>query len=115
MDIQTDYLGYGFSALVGLGGVIGYLKAGSIPSLAAGLGFGALIAVAAWQTSHDPRDVRMMLGASGFLAVLMGYRAYRTGKVMPAGLVCAASTFMLLRSLNRWAFPPEVAKVAHPR
>ncbi|XP_038247510.1 transmembrane protein 14C-like [Dermochelys coriacea] len=37
-----DWIGFGYAALVTSGGIIGYAKAGSVPSLAAGLLFGSL-------------------------------------------------------------------------
>ena len=49
--MPTDYLGYGFGALVAAGGAMGYVKKRSIPSLVAGLSFGALAAFGAYHVS----------------------------------------------------------------
>uniref|UniRef100_A0A915JHD1 Uncharacterized protein n=1 Tax=Romanomermis culicivorax TaxID=13658 RepID=A0A915JHD1_ROMCU len=57
----------------------------SVPSLIAGLAFGVILAA----------------GGSGLLAVVMGYRFYNTYKIMPAGMVCALSLMMLIRSLYK--------------
>ncbi|CAH3148982.1 unnamed protein product [Porites evermanni] len=88
---SPDLLSYGFSVIVALGGVIGYMKAGSIPSLAAGLTFGGISAAAAHQTSAHPRNLWVMLVTSLVLSGVMGTRFMKTGKFMPAGLVAGLS------------------------
>uniref|UniRef100_A0A670I6K2 Transmembrane protein 14C n=1 Tax=Podarcis muralis TaxID=64176 RepID=A0A670I6K2_PODMU len=89
--MSTDWLGYGYAALVASGGVIGYAKAGSVPSLAAGLLFGGLAGVGAYQQSQDPKNVWLSLIASGTLTGVMGMRFYNSRKFMPAGLIAGAS------------------------
>uniref|UniRef100_A0A670I6G2 Transmembrane protein 14C n=1 Tax=Podarcis muralis TaxID=64176 RepID=A0A670I6G2_PODMU len=88
--MSTDWLGYGYAALVASGGVIGYAKAGSVPSLAAGLLFGGLAGVGAYQQSQDPKNVWLSLIASGTLTGVMGMRFYNSRKFMPAGLIAGA-------------------------
>lgn len=76
---------------------MGYMKAGSATSLAAGLLFGLLAAVGAYLASQNPRNVWLSLGTSGTLAVVMGLRFLKSGKFMPAGFMTLASALMLLR------------------
>uniref|UniRef100_A0A8C5WZN5 Transmembrane protein 14C n=1 Tax=Laticauda laticaudata TaxID=8630 RepID=A0A8C5WZN5_LATLA len=69
----VDWIGYGYTTLVASGGVAGYVKVSSVPSLAAGLLCGRLA------------------GLGGTLTVLMGMRYYNSRKFMPAGLMAGVS------------------------
>nr|XP_037852361.1 transmembrane protein 14C-like isoform X2 [Chlorocebus sabaeus]XP_037852362.1 transmembrane protein 14C-like isoform X2 [Chlorocebus sabaeus] len=62
--VPLHWFGFGYAALVASGGIIGYVKAGSVPSLAAGLLFGSLAGLGAYQLSQDPRNVWVFLGMS---------------------------------------------------
>ncbi|XP_053198421.1 transmembrane protein 14C [Scomber japonicus] len=93
--MSVDWVGYGYAALVASGGVMGYVKAGSVPSLAAGLLFGGLAGFGAYQVSNDPNNIWVSLGTSGSLAAVMGKRFYGSRKFMPAGLVAGASLLMI--------------------
>ncbi|KAK6491874.1 transmembrane protein 14C-like [Huso huso] len=95
--MSVEWIGYGYAALVASGGIIGYVKAGSVPSLAAGLLFGSLAGLGAYQMSQDPKNVWISLVASGTLTGVMGMRFFNTGKFMPAGLIAGASLLMLGR------------------
>ncbi|PNJ71120.1 TMEM14B isoform 17, partial [Pongo abelii] len=44
------------------GGIVGYVKTGRVPSLAAGLLFGSLAGLGAYQLYQDPRNVWGFLG-----------------------------------------------------
>ncbi|XP_023613156.1 transmembrane protein 14C isoform X1 [Myotis lucifugus] len=89
--VPLHWIGFGYAALVASGGIIGYAKAGSVPSLAAGLLFGGLAGLGAYQLSQDPRNIWVFLVTSGTLAGIMGMRFYHSGKFMPAGLIAGAS------------------------
>ncbi|XP_071402879.1 transmembrane protein 14C isoform X2 [Centroberyx affinis] len=93
--MSVDWVGYGYAALVASGGVMGYVKAGSVPSLAAGLLFGGLAGLGAYQISNDPKNIWVSLATSGALTGVMGKRFYGSRKFMPAGLVAGASLLML--------------------
>uniref|UniRef100_A0A4W5KMZ7 Transmembrane protein 14C n=1 Tax=Hucho hucho TaxID=62062 RepID=A0A4W5KMZ7_9TELE len=95
--IVTDWVGYGYAALIASGGVMGYVKVYycSVPSLAAGLLFGSLAGVGAYQISEDPKNIWVSLVTSGSLAGVMGKRFYGSRKMMPAGMMAAASPFMV--------------------
>jgi len=94
---MVDYLGYAYAAVVALGGIMGYLKAGSVMSLGAGLTFGSLAAFGARQVSVDPSRYHVLLVVSTMLATLMGYRFANSGKFMPAGLVASLSVATVIR------------------
>ncbi|XP_035416160.1 transmembrane protein 14C-like [Anser cygnoides] len=91
-----DWLGLGYAALVASGGIIGYARAGSVPSLAAGLLFGGLAGLGAYQQSQDPKNIWLSLVASGTLSAVMGMRFYNSRKAMP-GLIAGASILMVGR------------------
>ncbi|XP_078395285.1 transmembrane protein 14C-like [Cetorhinus maximus] len=95
--MAVDWLGFGYAALVASGGLLGYVKAGSVPSLAAGLFFGSAAGFGAYQITRDPKNVWLSLIASGTLTGVMGMRFYNSRKFMPAGLVAGASILMLGR------------------
>ncbi|XP_017933195.1 transmembrane protein 14C isoform X1 [Manacus vitellinus] len=59
--MAVDWFGFGYAALVTSGGLIGYVKAGSVPSLAAGLFFGGLAGLGAYQLSQNPNNIWLSL------------------------------------------------------
>lgn len=75
------------------------LISASIPSLGAGVAFGALLGYGAHLNSQDPPRPLLQLGTSLFLAGLMGARWNRSGKMMPAGMVCLLSMAALVKNL----------------
>ncbi|KAK2815055.1 hypothetical protein Q7C36_023321 [Tachysurus vachellii] len=95
--MAVDWVGYGYAALVASGGVMGYVKAGSVPSLAAGLLFGGLAGFGAYNISQNSQNIWVSLATSGTLATLMGKRFYNSRKIMPAGIVAGASILMLAK------------------
>ncbi|XP_047423706.1 transmembrane protein 14C isoform X2 [Mugil cephalus] len=95
--MSVDWVGYGYATLVASGGVVGYVKAGSVPSLAAGLLFGGLAGFGAYQISNDPHNVWVSLATSGALSGIMGKRFYASRKFMPAGLMAGASILMVAK------------------
>lgn len=97
IDMPFDVISAGFAALVATGGIIGYAKAGSIPSLAAGLTFGGILGVGAYLTSVNPNNYYLTAATSAVLTGMMGYRFYNSGKFMPAGLIAILGAGMLAR------------------
>ncbi|XP_053293653.1 transmembrane protein 14C [Pleuronectes platessa] len=83
--MALDWIGFSYAVLVSVGEVIGFVKAGSVPSLAAGLLFGLLAAVGAYLTSQNPKNVWLLLGTSGTLTVVMGLRLINSGEVHASG------------------------------
>jgi len=97
IEMPFDVVSAAYAALVATGGVIGYLKAGSIPSLAAGLSFGSVLGIGAYLTSVNPDNYYLTFGTSAVLGSLMGYRFVNSGKFMPAGLIAILSLGMVIR------------------
>ncbi|NWW18682.1 TM14C protein, partial [Falcunculus frontatus] len=105
--MAVDWLGFGYAALVASGGIIGYAKAGSVPSLAAGLFFGGLAGLGAYQVSKDPSNVWVSLITSGALTAVMGTRFYNSRKFMPAGLIAGVSLLMVGRLALKMLEKPQ--------
>jgi len=86
-----------YALLLAVGGLIGYLKAGSRPSLIAGM-VSALAALAALGLSAGNNRLGVSLGMllSIALFLLFGYRyAVKTRKFMPSGLLAVVSLVVL--------------------
>ncbi|GAB4843882.1 Protein FATTY ACID EXPORT 7 [Ancistrocladus abbreviatus] len=96
MDMSTSQkLTLGYAALVGVGGVMGYLKRGSTMSLVAGgLSASALSYVYTELPKRPTFASTLGLGVSAALLGAMGYRFQKTGKIFPAGVVCLLSLGM---------------------
>ncbi|XP_061934954.1 transmembrane protein 14C isoform X1 [Apis cerana] len=99
--MPVDVLGYMYAATVAAGGIMGYVKAQSIPSLGAGLIFGSVLGYGAYQTSQDPTNIGLSIAATSVLGGLMGYRYYNSGKLMPAGLIAIFSCIALIKTIVR--------------
>ncbi|XP_054274926.1 transmembrane protein 14C-like [Macrosteles quadrilineatus] len=95
--MAIDYISFAYAASVAAGGIIGYVKAGSIPSLGAGLLFGSVLGFGAYQTSQNPNNYYTLLGTSTVLGGVMGARFYNSGRFMPAGLITVLSVMMICR------------------
>jgi uncharacterized membrane protein (UPF0136 family) len=86
-----------YAALLAVGGVVGFLKAGSRASLIAGL-LSAATAVAALVVSASNKSLGIALGLTLSIAlfVLFGYRyAVKTRRFMPSGLLAVVSLVVL--------------------
>ncbi|XP_069769445.1 transmembrane protein 14C-like isoform X4 [Narcine bancroftii] len=105
--MAVDWWGFGYAALVASGGVLGYVKAGSVPSLAAGLLFGSAAGIGAYQITQNPQNIWLSLIVSGALTGIMGMRFYNSRKFMPAGLVAGLSILMLGRLGKRLLDKPH--------
>jgi uncharacterized membrane protein (UPF0136 family) len=86
-----------YAVLLGIGGVIGYLKAGSRASLIAG-SISSMAAVVALVLLIVSKNLGVALGLllSISLFILFGYRyAVKTRKFMPSGLLAVVSLVVL--------------------
>ncbi len=98
-----------YALLLGVGGLIGYFKAGSRPSLIAG-SLSAIAAALALVLSIRAFRSGVSLGLllSAALFVLFGYRyAVKTRKFMPTGLLAIASLVVLavMFLVMDWTWP----------
>lgn len=99
-----DAITLGYALAVACGGIAGYLKAGSVASLVAGLSFGGLVALGAYLISIDAAVGHfLVVGAAGVLTFVMGKKFANSGKLFPAGIVTILSILILLRyAYNRF-------------
>jgi len=92
-----------FGALTIVGGVIGYVKAGSLPSIIAGAITGIVLLVAGWiLPTHRTAGLVMALIVSLLLAVQFVPKLIRTGKMMPAGLMSILSVIGIVVAIIAW-------------
>ncbi|XP_038593573.1 transmembrane protein 14A [Micropterus salmoides] len=97
--MAVDWIGFSYAATLVFGGFMGYKRKGSVMSLMAGLVFGGLSAYGAYSISNDPKDIKVLLLASGVLSVVMGMRYKKSGKIIPAGIMSGLSLLMVFRLL----------------
>ena len=102
MDATRLYF-FIFGALTIIGGVIGYVKAGSLPSIIAGGITGVLLVVAGF-ILPEHRAAGLVTGfvVSLLLAAQFVPKFIRTGKVMPAGLMSILSVIGIIVALVAW-------------
>jgi uncharacterized membrane protein (UPF0136 family) len=86
-----------YAVLLAVGGLIGYLKAGSRPSLIAGLISGVVASVAlGLSVANNPWGVPLGQLLSFVMFLVFGYRyAAKTRKFMPSGLLAVVSLVVL--------------------
>ena len=92
-----------FGLLTIVGGVMGYVKAGSTASIIAGAISGIALIVAAYLL---PNNVLAGLVIAGLVSVLLAGRFIpafmKTGKVMPAGLMAVLSVIGVIMAIVAW-------------
>ncbi len=89
---------YVYGVVLIIGGVMGYVKAGSVPSLIAGLVCGVIaLLLGYYYPWHFAPHAALLL--SLVLIAIMGRRYLRTRKAMPALLVVALSIIVAITQL----------------
>jgi uncharacterized membrane protein (UPF0136 family) len=92
-----------FGALTIIGGIIGYVKAGSLPSIIAGAVTGVLLLLAgSLLSSHRLIGLATAFVVSLLLAAQFVPKFIRTGKVMPAGLMSILSVIGIIVAVVAW-------------
>jgi uncharacterized membrane protein (UPF0136 family) len=92
-----------FGALTIVGGIVGYLKAGSVASIIAGSITGVLLLVAAFLLpEHRAIGLATALIVSLLLAAQFVPKFLRTGRVMPAGMMSILSAIGIIAVIVAW-------------
>ena len=92
-----------FGALTIVGGIIGYVKAGSLPSIIAGAITGVLLLVAGFLVpEHRAAGIATAFVVSFVLAAQFVPKFIRTGKMMPAGMMSILSVIGLIVAIVAW-------------
>ncbi len=92
-----------FGILTIAGGVVGYVKAGSLPSIIAGSITGVLLLVAGFLLpEHRAVGLATAFVISLLLAAQFIPKFIRTGKVMPAGMMSILSAIGIVVALFAW-------------
>src|SRR5437868_10057527 len=92
-----------FGILTIAGGVLGYVKAGSMASIIAGSISGVLLLLAAWlMPEHQAAGLIIALIVSLLLAGQFIPKFFRTFKVMPAGLMSVLSAIGIIVAIAAW-------------
>jgi uncharacterized membrane protein (UPF0136 family) len=92
-----------FGLLTIVGGVIGYFKAGSVASIIAGGIAGILLLAAAFLLpEHRVAGLATALIVSFLLAAQFVPKFFRTGKVMPAGMMSVLSVIGIIAAIIAW-------------
>jgi uncharacterized membrane protein (UPF0136 family) len=92
-----------FGALTIIGGIIGYVKAQSVPSIIAGTITGVLLLIAGYiLPQHRTAGLLTASIVSILLAAQFVPKLIRTGKLMPAGLMSILSVIGIIVAVVAW-------------
>ena len=92
-----------FGLLTIVGGILGYVKAGSTASIVAGAITGVLLLVAAFLLpEHRVAGLATALIISLLLAAQFAPKFLRTGRVMPAGMMSVLSVIGIIVAIIAW-------------
>ncbi|HWE36552.1 MAG TPA: TMEM14 family protein [Isosphaeraceae bacterium] len=85
-----------YAALLAAGGIMGYVKAASRPSLIAGVASAVLVAIGLALAASGIRGGFWLAGAVAIaLTVLFGVRYGKSGKFMPSGMLGLVSVVVV--------------------
>lgn len=95
----TDAFVAGYGAMLTVGGILGFVRRGSLMSLATGGLIGGYFVYASTELNRSHEANLTIL--SGLLTIVMAARAHGAAKFMPSGLVAVLSGGMLWYLLNK--------------
>jgi len=102
MEATKIYFGV-FGVLTIAGGVVGYVKAGSVASIIAGSITGVLLLIAAFLLpEHRAIGLATAFIVSLLLAAQFVPKFIRTGRVMPAGMMSVLSVIGVIAAIVAW-------------
>lgn len=84
IESKVPIFNFAFGLIVVLGGAFGFIKAQSIPSLAAGLAFGNLLMLSIWGVKEKSWGYYLADLVSISLLIFFILRLIKTGSPMPA-------------------------------
>lgn len=98
---MTAWIVLVYGLLVAIGGIMGYVKAQSMPSLVAGVGAGLILAGAAVAMMRDAYQAGwwIALVVAILLLARFGNAAMKEFKMMPGGMVIILSVVVLITLL----------------
>ena len=92
-----------FGVLTIIGGIVGYVKAGSVASIIAGSITGVLLLVGAFLLpEHRAAGLATALIISLLLAAQFIPKLLRTGRVLPAGIMSLLSVIGIIVAIVAW-------------
>ena len=92
-----------FGVLTIAGGIVGYVKAGSVASIVAGSITGLLLLIAAFLLpEHRAIGLATAFIISLLLAAQFAPKFLRTGRVMPAGMMSILSVIGVVAAIVAW-------------
>jgi uncharacterized membrane protein (UPF0136 family) len=92
-----------FGVLTIVGGIVGYVKAGSVASIVAGSITGVLLLVAAFLLpEHRGVGLATALVVSLLLAAQFVPKFLQTGRMMPAGMMSILSVIGVIAAIVAW-------------
>lgn len=86
-----------YALILLIGGLIGYLKTGSLPSIVMSGGFTLLFigcSILIWRENHLAYHIAVAL--LFFLLLFFGYRYFMTLKLMPGGMMMLVTAVLLI-------------------
>lgn len=92
-----------YSALMLVGGIMGYVKAGSMMSLGMGILSSILISIGAWQLrQNNLKGFWVVIPTNVVLVIAFLTRFLKTGSFMPSGVLLILSVIVLILTVQAY-------------
>lgn len=93
---STGWIVLAYALLVFLGGIFGYVKAESTPSLVMGVGFAVILSTSVFAMFNEKKiGFTIAFATTALLAAFFLYRFFHTLNFMPSGLMSLISLSVL--------------------